>query len=89
MAESIVAYFNLPEVQELIKELKALGVNMAYKGPKRNELETIDSPVAGKVIVLTGKLEQFSRNEAKEKLELLGAKVTGSVSKNRYCHCGQ
>lgn len=81
MAESIVAYFNLPEVQELIKELKALGVNMAYKGPKRNELETIDSPVAGKVIVLTGKLEQFSRNEAKEKLELLGAKVTGSVSK--------
>ncbi len=44
--------------------------------------EQIESAVAGKTIVLTGKLERYSRSEAKEKLEQLGAKVTGSVSKN-------
>jgi DNA ligase (NAD+) len=82
MANSIVTYFQLPEVKELITELKNLGVNVTYKGPKVSRSEQIESAVAGKTIVLTGKLERYSRSEAKEKLEQLGAKVTGSVSKN-------
>lgn len=82
MANSIVTYFQLPEVKELITELKNLGVNVTYKGPKVSRSEQIESAVAGKTIVLTGKLERYSRSKAKEKLEQLGAKVTGSVSKN-------
>ena len=81
MAASVVAYFALPEVKELVEELKNLGVNMEYKGPRPQESGTSESPVAGKTIVLTGKLEQLTRNEQR-KLEMLGAKVTGSVSKN-------
>lgn len=81
MANSIVTYFQAPEVEELITELKDLGVNVTYKGPHIKNAVNVKSPVAGKTIVLTGKLEVLSRNKAKEKLELLGAKVTGSVSK--------
>lgn len=81
MANSIVTYFQAPEVEELINELKDSGVNVTYKGPKTKNVVNLESPVAGKTIVLTGKLEVLSRNEVKEKLELLGAKVTGSVSK--------
>src|SRR5690606_1021152 len=78
MADSIVTYFSLPEVKELIDELKELGVNMAYKGPRQEEVTESTSVFAGKTVVLTGKLEQMTRNEAKEHLERLGAKVTGS-----------
>jgi DNA ligase (NAD+) len=82
MADSIVTYFAKPEVIELINELRSYGVNMAYKGPKAVNNADTDSYFAGKTIVLTGKLEKLSRNEAKEKIEQLGGKVTGSVSKN-------
>lgn len=82
MADSIVTYFSKSEVAELIDELTSYGVNMVYKGPKIVNVEEIDSIFAGKTIVLTGKLEQLSRNDAKKELEALGAKVTGSVSKN-------
>lgn len=54
---------------------------MEYTGARPVALEDSDSVFAGKTIVLTGKLEQLSRNEAKEKIELLGGKITGSVSK--------
>lgn len=81
MANSIVTYFQAPEVKELIDELKSLGVNVTYKGERPQNIADIQSPVAGKTIVLTGKLAHLSRNEAKEKLEQLGATVTGSVSK--------
>jgi len=81
MANSIVTYFQAPEVKELIGELKSLGVNVTYKGERPQDIAEIESPVAGKTIVLTGKLAHLSRNEAKEKLEQLGASVTGSVSK--------
>lgn len=81
MANSIVTYFQAPEVKELIDELKSLGVNVTYKGERPQNIADIESPVAGKTIVLTGKLTNLSRNEAKEKLEQLGATVTGSVSK--------
>lgn len=82
MADSIVLYFSKPEVKDLMEELKSLGMNMEYKGPKLVKVEDLDTPFAGKTVVLTGKLSILTRNEAKEKLERLGAKVTGSVSKN-------
>ncbi|MFD1737907.1 NAD-dependent DNA ligase LigA [Bacillus salitolerans] len=82
MADSVYTYFRSEEVQKLINELKELGVNTTYQGPKKVNVEEIDSYFAGKTIVLTGKLEILTRNEAKEKIELLGGKVSGSVSKN-------
>jgi DNA ligase (NAD+) len=82
MADSIQLYFSKPEVKELMEELQSLGVNMTYKGPKLIKVEDLDTPFAGKTVVLTGKLSILTRNDAKEKLERLGAKVTGSVSKN-------
>jgi DNA ligase (NAD+) len=82
MADSIATYFQNPDVTKLIEELKALGVNMNYTGPKSVNVEDINSYFAGKTIVLTGKLEILSRNEAKDKIEQLGGKVSGSVSKN-------
>lgn len=81
MADAVVTFFEQPEVQELINELKSFGVNLEYKGPKPLNPEESDSFFAGKTVVLTGKLEVLTRNEAKEKLEALGAKVAGSVSK--------
>ncbi|MGM0876032.1 MAG: NAD-dependent DNA ligase LigA [Bacillota bacterium] len=82
MADAVVTYFENPDVQHLINELKSLGVNTSYKGPKRIKAEESDSYLAGKTVVLTGKLEQLSRNEAKDGIEALGGKVTGSVSKS-------
>ncbi|MGN1400288.1 MAG: NAD-dependent DNA ligase LigA [Bacillus sp. (in: firmicutes)] len=81
MADSVVTFFGQPEVKELINELKGFGVNLAYKGPKPVNPDESDSVFAGKTVVLTGKLEVLTRNEAKEKLEAAGAKVSGSVSK--------
>ena len=81
MADSIATYFELEEVAALIQELKASGVNVTYKGAKPVALDEVDSIFAGKTVVLTGKLVQLTRNEAKEKLEALGANVAGSVSK--------
>ncbi|MBD8069643.1 NAD-dependent DNA ligase LigA [Bacillus sp. PS06] len=82
MAESVVAFFEQPEVTILINELKERGVNTAYKGPKPVNTANIESVFAGKTIVLTGKLEQLNRNDAKSEIEALGGKVTGSVSKS-------
>ncbi|MGG3804106.1 NAD-dependent DNA ligase LigA [Metabacillus fastidiosus] len=82
MADAIVTYFDNPDVIKLVTELEELGVNMNYNGPKLLQAEESDSYFAGKTIVLTGKLEQLPRNEAKEKIESLGGKVTGSVSKS-------
>lgn len=81
MADSIVSFFEQEEAKELIQELVAAGVNMEYKGAKPVSAAELDSIFAGKTVVLTGKLEQLTRSEAKEKLESLGANVFGSVSK--------
>ncbi|AIM16833.1 MULTISPECIES: NAD-dependent DNA ligase LigA [Neobacillus] len=81
MADSIVSFFEQEEAKELLQELSAAGVNMEYKGAKPVSNQESDSIFSGKTIVLTGKLEQLTRNEAKEKIEALGGKVTGSVSK--------
>ncbi|HWK22057.1 MAG TPA: NAD-dependent DNA ligase LigA [Ureibacillus sp.] len=80
MADSIVTYFSSDEVKVLVNRLKEVGVNMMYKG-KKVQVEVGVNPFAGKTIVLTGKLSQLTRNEAKAKIEELGGTVTGSVSK--------
>ncbi|GAA0364645.1 NAD-dependent DNA ligase LigA [Alkalibacterium iburiense] len=81
IAESIHAFFELEEVDELIEKLKQAQVNMTYTGIKKEQIEQVDSFFTDKTVVITGKLEHFKRTELKERLESLGAKVTGSVSK--------
>ncbi|MED4722366.1 NAD-dependent DNA ligase LigA [Bacillus atrophaeus] len=82
MADAVITYFQKEEILELLDELEQLGVNTLYKGPKKVKVEDSDSYFAGKTIVLTGKLEELSRNDAKAQIEALGGKLTGSVSKN-------
>ncbi|MGW8460546.1 NAD-dependent DNA ligase LigA [Bacillus atrophaeus] len=82
MADAVITYFQKEEMLELLDELEQLGVNTLYKGPKKVKVEDSDSYFAGKTIVLTGKLEELSRNDAKAQIEALGGKLTGSVSKN-------
>jgi DNA ligase (NAD+) len=84
MADSIVAFFEKEEAVELINELVTAGVNMEYKGTRPVSAEESDSVFAGKTVVLTGKLERLSRNEAKDRIEALGGNVAGSVSKKTH-----
>ena len=81
MADSIVRFFTNEDVLLMIDQLKELGVNTRYLGAKPTA-ENIDSQFNDKTVVLTGRLEQMTRNEAKEIIEALGGKVTGSVSRN-------
>lgn len=81
IADSVEKYFANDEVKELVSEFKRAGVNTNYLGQTTADLEGVESPFKDKVVVLTGKLTHFNRNEAKEKIEALGGKVTGSVSK--------
>lgn len=75
-AQSIVAFFREPKNVELIDHLRGFGLRMD------SEEEIIQgSMFTGKTVVLTGSLQQMTRNEAKELLESLGANVSGSVSK--------
>ncbi|ASK61168.1 DNA ligase (NAD(+)) LigA [Virgibacillus phasianinus] len=81
MADSIAQYFSEEEVIDLVKELADIGVNMTYKGPKKQDVAE-DTIFSGKTVVLTGKMEILTRPEAKAAIEQLGGSVTGSVSKN-------
>ncbi|OQO71584.1 DNA ligase (NAD(+)) LigA [Enterococcus villorum] len=81
IADSVVTYFSNEEVHDLMTELKQAGVNFDYKGIRTAQIETIESPFKEKTVVLTGKLTQFTREEARATIENLGGKVTGSVSK--------
>ena len=77
IAQSIQTYFATEGSKILLDELKEAGVNLDYKG----QTVVADAALSGLTVVLTGKLERLTRSEAKSKLESLGAKVTGSVSK--------
>ncbi|HBN5116614.1 TPA: NAD-dependent DNA ligase LigA [Listeria innocua] len=81
MADSIVTYFANEEVHDLLEELKRAGVNMTYTGPKLENMSEEELVFAGKTVVLTGKLEKLTRNDAKALIESLGGNVSGSVSK--------
>ena len=77
IAKSLQTYFATEGSKVLLDELKEAGVNLDYKG----QTVVANAALSGLTVVLTGKLERLKRSEAKSKLESLGAKVTGSVSK--------
>src|SRR5690606_7926702 len=79
VADSIVNFFADPFYQAGIRKMLELGVSP--KAPVKAAAPVTDSFFSGKTVVLTGTLHQMSRDEASERLEALGAKVTGSVSK--------
>lgn len=76
VAKSVLEFFKEEKILTSIEELLNLGVRPHYE-----EETIVESAFSGKTIVVTGSLESFSRTEIKEKLESLGAKVSGSVSK--------
>ena len=82
VADSVVAFASEPHNRELVERLKAAGVNVATALPEP-AVES-DGPLAGKTFVLTGTLATMTREEATEKLERLGAKVAGSVSRKTH-----
>ena len=77
IAKSLQTYFATEGSEILLRELKEAEVNLDYKG----QTVVANAALSGLTVVLTGKLERLKRSEAKSKLESLGAKVTGSVSK--------
>ena len=77
IAQSLQTYFATEGSEILLRELKESGVNLDYKG----QTVAANASLSGLTVVLTGKLERLNRSVAKNKLESLGAKVTGSVSK--------
>ena len=74
-AESIADWFSLPQSREMIDSLRQAGVNF------ENKRVITDARFAGMTFVLTGALSKFTREEATEKIELMGGKAAGSVSK--------
>ena len=79
MAESLRDFFANPRNQAVLAKLKGAGVQANHQSPITNHQST--GPFTGKTVVVTGTLEKFSRDEAKEKLRVAGANVTESVSK--------
>ncbi|AVP55809.1 NAD-dependent DNA ligase LigA [Clostridium tetani] len=77
VANSVIEFFKQENINESIKELLELGVTPIMDITEIKK----DNKFNGKTIVVTGTLEGYTRNEIKEKLEALGAKVSGSVSK--------
>lgn len=76
VAKCVLEFFHEEKVINTINELLELGINPIYE-----EKEVIESGFSGKIVVVTGTMQKYSRSEIKSKLESLGAKVSGSVSK--------
>ncbi|OKP03897.1 NAD-dependent DNA ligase LigA [Xenorhabdus eapokensis] len=80
VARHVVNFFNEPHNQVVIDDL-VNNIGIHWESTESLNFDEVDSPFAGKTVVLTGSLSRLSRDEAKDKLTALGAKVTGSVSK--------
>ena len=80
IAKSIVDFFNDSKNSKIIKELKEIGVNMEYTGPKQEKNDNFYN----KTFVITGTLTKYTRDEVEDKIELLGGKTSSSVSKKTY-----
>jgi DNA ligase (NAD+) len=80
VAHSIHTFFAQPHNREVVDALRDAGVTW----PEGEALAPTEMPLAGITVVLTGSLQSMGRDEAKEKLEALGAKVAGSVSKKTH-----
>lgn len=76
VAQSIIKFFSQDKINKSINELLSLGVKPYYE-----QIEVKENVFEGKTVVVTGSLKNYSRTEIKDKLEALGAKVSGSVSK--------
>jgi len=81
VAQSLVAFFAEAHNREVVQQLRELGVQW----DEHDGVSTQVLPLTGKTFVLTGTLASLSRDEAKSRLEALGAKVAGSVSKKTDC----
>jgi len=85
IAESIVLFFNKKENLQIIRKLKEAGVNLGSR-----EKKTTTQALEGMQFVLTGTLENFTRDEAKREIEQLGGRVTGNVTrKTNYLVLGK
>jgi len=78
VAESIAGFFRERHNREVIEQLRAAGVRWKEGAPAR---AATSGPFAGKIIFLTGTLAAMTRDEAKERIEAAGGRITGSVSK--------
>lgn len=81
VAAEVHAFFQQPHNRDVIESLRGCGVNWKEHERKAAGLRRPDLPLAGKTFVLTGTLENMTRDEAKARIEALGGKVSGSVSK--------
>jgi DNA ligase (NAD+) len=82
VAASVRAFLDEPRNQELIERLAAAGVQMVAESA--GDSEPAHQPLAGQTFVITGTLDQLSREEAAERIQALGGKVTGSVSRKTH-----
>jgi DNA ligase (NAD+) len=80
VAQSIINFFSEMHNREVIEKLRTTGVHW-QEGVSTKRTKTIEGRVGDKTFVLTGALPSLSREEVKERIELAGGKVTGSVSK--------
>ncbi|MDE1475065.1 NAD-dependent DNA ligase LigA [Xenorhabdus bovienii] len=80
VASHVMNFFNEPHNQTVIDDLID-NIGIHWESVETLQSNTVGNPFAGKIVVLTGSLSRLSRDEAKDKLTALGAKVTGSVSK--------
>jgi DNA ligase (NAD+) len=81
VAQSLRTFFDQPHNREVVEQLRACGVTWTEGEP----IAGASLPLAGQTFVLTGTLPTLSRDQAKDMLEVLGAKVAGSVSKKTHC----